>query len=117
MVPICFSFDGAVFYTAIDSKPKTVAPTELARVKNIRATPQVALLIDEYDEDWARLWFVLIRGEAELISALQERQSALAQLRAKYPQYRSGMLDHAAPILRITPRRVTTWGNLDSQDE
>src|SRR5258707_5397429 len=81
MVPICFSYDGSVFYSAIDRKPKRVAPTQLARLKNIRMTPQAALLIDEYDEDWTRLWYVLVRGEAELVSAPSERQRALAPLR------------------------------------
>jgi PPOX class probable F420-dependent enzyme len=116
MVPICFSYDGSVFYTAIDRKPKRVAPTQLARLKNIRMTPQVALLIDEYDEDWTRLWYVLVRGEAELVSAAAERKRALAQLRAKYPQYRSGMLADDAPIVRITPQRITSWGKIDGQD-
>jgi PPOX class probable F420-dependent enzyme len=113
MVPICFSYDGSVFYTAIDRKPKRVAPTQLARLKNIRMAPQVALLIDEYDEDWTRLWYVLVRGEAELVSAPAERKRALAQLRAKYPQYRTGMLADDAPIVRITPQRITSWGKID----
>jgi PPOX class probable F420-dependent enzyme len=113
MVPICFSYDGSIFYTAIDRKPKKVAPTQLARLKNIHITPHVALLIDEYDEDWTRLWYVLVRGEAELVSASAERKRALAQLRAKYPQYRSGMLADDAPIVRITPQRITSWGKID----
>src|SRR6266481_5654521 len=116
-VPICFSYDGSVFYSAIDRKPKRVAPTQLARLKNIRMTPQAALLIDEYDEDWTRLWYVLVRGEAELVSAPAERQRALAQLRAKYAQYASGMLADDAPIVRITPQRITSWGEIDRQDK
>jgi PPOX class probable F420-dependent enzyme len=117
MVPICFSYDGSVFYTAIDRKPKSVAPTQLARLKNIRKTPQVALLIDEYDEDWTRLWYVLVRGEAELVSVPAERERALVQLRAKYPQYRAGMLADDAPIVRITPQRITSWGKIDRKDK
>ena len=69
LVPICFVCDGSVFYSAIDHKPKRVAPSQLARLKNIKETPQVALLVDQYDEDWTRLWYVLVRGEAELVSA------------------------------------------------
>jgi PPOX class probable F420-dependent enzyme len=113
MVPICFTYDGSFFYTAIDRKPKRVAPTRLARLKNISIAPQVALLIDEYDEDWTRLWYVLVRGEAKLVSAAAERKRALAQLRAKYPQYRAGMLPDDAPIVRITPQRITSWGEID----
>ena len=112
MVPICFVYDGSVFYSAIDRKPKKVAPSQLARLKNIKQTPQVALLIDQYDEDWTRLWYVLVRGEAELVSAPAERKRALDYLRAKYSQYRSGMLADDALILRITPVRVARWGRI-----
>jgi nitroimidazol reductase NimA-like FMN-containing flavoprotein (pyridoxamine 5'-phosphate oxidase superfamily) len=51
IVPICFAYDGSVFYSAIDRKPKKVAPSRLARLKNIEETPHVALLVDQYDED------------------------------------------------------------------
>ena len=112
MVPICFVYDGSVFYSAIDRKPKKVAPSQLARLKNIKQTPQVALLIDQYEEDWTRLWYVLVRGEAELVSAPAERKRALDYLRAKYSQYRSGMLTDDALILRITPLRVARWGRI-----
>ena len=81
-------------------------------MKNIKKNPQVALLVDEYNEDWTRLWYVLVRGKAELVSKLAERKRGLECLRAKYPQYAAGMLADDAPIIRITPQRITTWGNL-----
>src|SRR5215475_15870488 len=86
VIPICFVWDGSVFYSAIDRKPKRVAPDRLLRVKNIRETPHVALLVDQYDEDWTCLWYVLVRGKAELVSAFAERKRAIQLLRAKYPQ-------------------------------
>ena len=114
IVPVCFVYDGKAFYTAIDRKPKRVSADRLVRLQNIRAVSRIALLIDEYDEDWTRLWFVLIRGKAELIpnSAHQERASAIRKLRAKYPQYARGMLGEDAPIIRITPERTTGWGKI-----
>ncbi len=114
VVPVCFVYDGAVLYTAIDSKPKRVGAEKLARVRNIRKTPPVALLIDEYYEDWRRLWYVLVRGTAKLIpkSAYKERAHAIGRLRAKYPQYAAGMLRDDAPIIRITPDHITSWGEL-----
>jgi len=112
LVPICFAFDGSVFYTAIDRKPKRVQANQLARLKHITASPQVALLVDEYNDDWSRLWYVLVRGTAELISDLVERDHALELLRAKYQQYRSGMLADDPPIVRITPERINTWGKI-----
>ena len=111
-VPICFACDGPVFYSAIDGKPKGVPPSRLARLKNIKKTPQVALLVDQYDEDWARLWYVLVRGEAELVSTSTERKRAIRRLRAKYPQYDADMLADDAPVLRITPVRITAWGKI-----
>ena len=111
-VPICFVLDGSVFYSAIDRKPKRVAPSRLARLKNVKATPHVALLVDQYDEDWTRLWYVLVRGEAELVSSSAEHNRAIQRLRAKYPQYDADMLADEAPVLRITPVTVTVWGKI-----
>jgi PPOX class probable F420-dependent enzyme len=112
VIPICFACTGTVFYSAIDRKPKRVASNRLARLKNIEKTPQVALLVDHYDEDWTRLWYVLVRGEAELVSSPIERKRAIQLLRVKYPQYGPDMLHDDAPVLRITPRRVTAWGDI-----
>src|SRR5271170_223013 len=105
IVPVCFAYDGKFFYTAIDQKPKRVIPERLARLRNIRAVPRIALLIDEYDEDWTQLWYILIRGKAKLLpkSAHLEHARAIRKLRAKYSQYAQGMLADDAPIIRITP--------------
>ncbi len=113
LIPICFAFDGKVFYTAVDRKPKRVAANRLARLRNIKSNPKVALLIDEYHEDWTRLWYVLVRGRALLLpgSATHERAAAIRMLRAKYPQYAAGMLADDAPIIRITPERITAWAS------
>lgn len=111
-IPICFALDGSVFYSAIDRKPKRVPPSRLARLKNIQEMPQVAFLVDQYDEDWTRLWYVLVRGEAELVSASEEQQRAIERLRGKYPQYDADMLPEDALVLRITPVRITAWGKL-----
>jgi PPOX class probable F420-dependent enzyme len=114
IVPVCFAYDGKLFYTALDQKPKRVPPERLARLQNIRAVPRVALLIDKYDEDWTQLWYVLIRGKATLIpkSAHEEHAWAIRKLRAKYPQYTQDMLAHDAPVIRITPERTTSWGQI-----
>jgi PPOX class probable F420-dependent enzyme len=114
IVPICFVYDGKLFYTAVDRKPKRVSGERLVRLQNIRAVPRIALLIDEYDDDWTKLWYILIRGKAKLIpkSAPEERAHAIRKLRAKYPQYAQGMLADDAPIIRITPERTTFWGKI-----
>jgi hypothetical protein len=68
--------------------------------------------VDQYDEDWTRLWYVLVRGEAELVSVSAEHQRAIQRLRAKYPQYDADMLADDAPVLRITAVRITAWGKI-----
>jgi PPOX class probable F420-dependent enzyme len=67
IVPICFAYNGRIFYTVVDRKPKRVAPERLARLRHIQAEPQVARLIDQYEEDWTQLWYILVRGKAKLI--------------------------------------------------
>lgn len=114
VVPVCFAYHAGVFYTAVDQKPKRAPPERLARLQNIRSTPHVALLIDTYEDDWTRLWYVLVRGKAKLVrnSARDERSLAVRRLRAKYPQYARGMLADDAPIIRISSERVTSWGKV-----
>ncbi len=110
VVPICYAFDGRAVYSALDEKPKSVAPTRLKRVRNIQANPQVALVIDDYLEDWGRLAYLQIRGRADLLSpGSEEHARAVGLLRAKYPQYGPMAIDRQ-PILRITPEAIVAWG-------
>jgi PPOX class probable F420-dependent enzyme len=107
-VPVCFALAGGNLYIAIDEKPKRGAPEDLRRVRNVRANPSVCLLVDDYAEDWSRLAWMQVRGEASLVEGADERADALAALRARYPQYHTMALE-ARPLLRITPRRVVAW--------
>jgi PPOX class probable F420-dependent enzyme len=118
LVPICFSLDGehSVLYTPIDDKPKREEdPLALARVRDIRADPHVAVLIDRWDEDWARLAWLRADGSADILEstiAAPEHAAAVAALRARYPQYERHRLDER-PIIRIALERVTDWGGLE----
>ena len=114
VVPICFVYARGVFYSAVDRKPKRVPAEKLARLRHIKKMPEVTLLVDEYQENWGRLWYILVRGKARLIpkSARKERAAAVRQLRAKYIQYAAGMLADDAPVIRITPERISSWGRL-----
>jgi PPOX class probable F420-dependent enzyme len=112
LVPVCYAFDGTrmCFYTPLDEKPKRVAVTSLRRVRNIEARHEAALLIDQYDDDWSRLGYVLIRGRAELIEPEHEaHEQALTLLRARYTQYRTMALEQQ-PVIMITPESVVSWG-------
>ena len=108
-VPICYAFDGERIYTAIDLKPKQAGRRELKRVRNILENPNVAIVIDDYSEDWSELAYVMIRGTAEIIESGEERDGAEALLREKYAQY-AEMLERGCAVIRITPKRVASWG-------
>ena len=108
-VPICYAFDGKRIYTAIDLKPKRVGSKALKRVRNIIENPQVAVVIDDYSEDWSELAYVMIRGSAEIVEDGEERDCAEALLREKYTQY-AEMLERGCAVIRIVPERVASWG-------
>jgi PPOX class probable F420-dependent enzyme len=111
VVPICYAFDGRCIYSPLDLKPKRVAPQRLKRVRNIVANPSVALVIDDYSEDWSALGYVLIQGRAEILEDGNERRRAESLLREKYPQYRE-LLEEGCTVVKVTPKRVTGWGRL-----
>lgn len=111
VVPICYVFAGDHIYTPIDEKPKSVKASSLKRVRNIQSNPRVALVIDEYSEDWSKLVYVLIIGVAGVISPgedVAEHRRAVELLREKYPQYRSMAIDER-PMIKITPTRIKRW--------
>lgn len=110
-VPVCYAYDGRRFYTPIDEKPKR-RDRPLRRVRNIVETGRAALVIDRYDEDWSRLGWVLVRGSAEVLGPDHpEHAAAVDLLRARYPQYRAMRLE-SAPVIALTPSRITSWGML-----
>ena len=86
VIPICFVFDGKYFYSPIDEKPKRAAPATLKRLKNIRENPNVALVVDRYDEDWRKLAYVVIFGKARILQSGEKHRRAVKLLRKKYPQ-------------------------------
>jgi PPOX class probable F420-dependent enzyme len=110
VVPVCYAFDGERFYTPLDEKPKSVDSSKLRRVRNIEARHEASLLIDQYDDDWSRLGYVLVHGRADLISPQDPAHArALVLLRERYVQYRSMALE-TRQVIVITPDLVTSWG-------
>ena len=70
VIPICYALVGDAFYFVVDEKPKRTR-TGLKRLRNIAANPQVALVIDDYDEDWTRLAYLLVHGRAAVVDERQ----------------------------------------------
>ena len=108
VVPVCYAFDGQQVYSAVDAKPKRTRT--LRRLRNIAENPRVSLLVDEYDEEWSRLRWVIVEGRAEVLPGGAELNRALTLLTAKYPQYRALPLPSEAGVaIKLTPTRVLHW--------
>jgi PPOX class probable F420-dependent enzyme len=107
VVPVCFAFDGAALYSAVDDKPKRTR--RLRRLANVAENPHASLLVDVWDEDWARLAWVSVEGRADVLRDGADFARALALLRAKYPQYRGMDLERDGAVLRVHAERVRAW--------
>jgi PPOX class probable F420-dependent enzyme len=103
VVVCCFAVEADLVWTAVDAKPKR--GTRLQRLTNLRANPRASLLVDHYEEDWERLWWVRVDGTAEVLDEGDDR--ALAALTAKYPQYMAS--PPAGPVIALTIERVRAW--------
>lgn len=103
VVPCVFAWDGTDLLVPLDAKPKRVDPRRLRRVRNLEENPRAVLLVDHYEEDWSRLWFVMVEAEGRLDEV---GEADLALLRARYPQYESLAV---AAVLRLRPTRVMEW--------
>ena len=122
LVPICFvagnddRLGRPRLYSPLDEKPKRSAdPHELARVQDLLVLPEASLLVDRWSEDWSRLGWLRLHGRGELLEPepheREEHAAAVADLRAKYPQYVGQDLEHR-PIIRLTIDRALSWGDL-----
>lgn len=106
LVPICFALAGGVLYTAVDHKPKRSA--RLRRVENVRTRPAVTVIVDHYEEDWSRLWWVRVRGPARVEEpGGPEHMRAVALLAAKYEQYRRRPPE--GPVIAVEAVEWRAW--------
>jgi PPOX class probable F420-dependent enzyme len=103
LVPIVFALLGETVYSVVDEKPKRT--TELKRLANVRANPEVTLLADHYEEDWERLWWVRADGTARVLDADEpEARRATEALSNRYPQQRP-----AGRVLAVDVNHWTGW--------
>jgi PPOX class probable F420-dependent enzyme len=105
IVPICFALEDNTLYFAIDFKPKRTA--NLKRLRNIATNPAVSVLVDHYEENWDKLWWVRLDGEARLVTEQAEVEQALLRLAQRYEQYRATR--PAGPVVAITIERMAGW--------
>ena len=117
-IPICFIVEAAEpahirVLTPLDDKPKAVDDKrDLARVRDIRARPEVSLLVERWDEDWSHLGWLRLSGRATLLEPSALPPDAVERLREKYPQYATHALE-SSPMIAIDIDSATGWGALD----
>jgi PPOX class probable F420-dependent enzyme len=109
IVPVTFALRGDVLVTAVDHKPKSSGP--LKRIENIRVNSRVSLLVDEYDADWTRLWWVRVDGVARLLDPGPDKDAAVLWLSEKYAQYEAR--PPTGIVVWVDVARISGWSYED----
>ncbi len=105
IVPITFAFDDDTVVTAIDHKPKTTM--SLQRLANIEAHPVASVIVDHYEDDWSRLWWVRGDGSARIVFEGATREQAVGRLVAKYPPYAESR--PRGPVIVVSVTHWASW--------
>jgi PPOX class probable F420-dependent enzyme len=107
LVPIVFAVEADTVYNAVDMKPKRT--TALQRIANVRAHPEVTLLVDHYDDvEWSSLWWVRADGVGRVLDPdTDEARHAVALLQGRYSQHRAE--PPIGAVLAIHVERWTGW--------
>ncbi len=101
VIPVCPVFDG-------DSTVYVDISKRYATAEALRADPRIAVLIDEYDDNWSVLKGVLLRCRVEEATG-EELDRAWGIIREKFPQYKPiGWEPRLTLALRIYDWRQ--WG-------
>jgi PPOX class probable F420-dependent enzyme len=103
LVPVVFAVREETVYSAVDAKPKRT--TSLRRLANVAENPTVSLLVDHYEDDWDRLWWVRADGRGRVLDgSVPEAARAIELLRARYPQQRA-----TGAVLAVDVQRWSGW--------
>jgi len=100
VVPVCFVLEGSAIYSAIDAKPKRDPSRPLRRMRNVEENPQGSLVVDEYDEDWTRLRYVIVGDGPE-----RQRLGELVEMRDD-PDVRGQL---SSPRWMRPKSKLTVW--------
>lgn len=106
LVPVVYAVaDDRTIFVPVDTvKAKTT--TRLQRLDNLANDPRCTLLVDSYDDDWSRLWWVRVSGEGTEASA-DEVERFAGPLADRYPQYADP--DAVTGGIVVIPVAVNGW--------
>ena len=107
VVPMVLALVEDTVYSAVDAKPKR--SRDLQRLVNIRADPRCALLVDHYEDDWSRLWWVRADGRGEVVDGPSGAHPGIRALVQRFPQYRDD--PPAGPLLVVSVERWSGWAS------
>ncbi|MFI1159227.1 TIGR03668 family PPOX class F420-dependent oxidoreductase [Streptomyces sioyaensis] len=109
LVPVVFALAGDTVVFAVDHKPKR--SSQLKRLTNIRAHPEVCLLVDDYDEDWDLLWWARADGTATVLPPAETSAASAQYVRLLREKYGQQYADRppAGPVVEIVVSRWSGW--------
>jgi hypothetical protein len=111
VVPIVQIAARGVIWSPIDGKPKRRGAQPL-RLKLVADNPNAALLFDDYQDDWTRLWWIRVAVKAEVtnLTAHPLERDLRESFRSKYPQYHdTPVFVEPATAIRFTVTGISIW--------
>ena len=106
LVPFCFAVVTGLIVSAVDHKPKRTV--RLQRVRDIESSGRASVLVDHYEEDWSRLWWIRVVGRAAVHEPGSDvDRAARRALVEKYAQYADRM--PTGPVYSIAIDEVSAW--------
>ena len=105
IVPVVYAVAGDRIHFAVDHKPKQTR--RLKRLRNIETSGRASLLVDHYEDEWKRLWWVRVDGPARVVTEPDDVARSVDLLVEKYVQYEHDRPQGPAIILEVG--HVTSW--------
>jgi PPOX class probable F420-dependent enzyme len=105
IVAVTFALDNDIVVSAVDHKPKRTQ--QLQRLRNLEERPTASLLVDHYEDDWSKLWWVRLDLDVEIVRDGPRRTGLLEPLIRKYADYR--VTAPRGPVLVMAVRSTTSW--------
>lgn len=109
LVPVVFAVQDDRLYSLTDAGPRLAK-----RLRNLRHDRRVAVLIDGYDEDWSKVWWVRLHGNGRVVERGPEWELARTMLYEKYPQYESMPAEAFGPAMVVDIETWSGWAYSDS---